>query len=74
MRRPFPRIPSSPQATPVVETPAHYAPTLFLELALLFGGGDWECQSPSNVVSLAKHGCKINEKCAIKERQRCKND
>ena len=45
MRRPFLRIPGSPQATPVVETPAQYAPTLFLELARLFGGGDWECQS-----------------------------
>ena len=29
MRRTFPRIPGSPQATPSVETPAHYAPTLF---------------------------------------------
>ena len=45
MRRPFLRIPGSPQATPVVETPAQYAPTLFLELARLFEGGDWECQS-----------------------------
>ncbi len=50
MRRTFLRIPGSPQATPVVETSAHYAPTLFLELALLFGGGDWECQSLTNVL------------------------
>ena len=28
MRRPFPRIPGSPQATTTVETPAHYALTL----------------------------------------------
>jgi len=34
MHRLFLHIPGSPQATPVVETPAHYAPTLFLELAL----------------------------------------
>ena len=36
MRRTFPRIPSSPQATPTVETPAHYAPTPLWSLALLF--------------------------------------
>ena len=35
MRRPFPRTSGSPQATPIVETPAHYAPTLFWSLALL---------------------------------------
>jgi hypothetical protein len=35
MRRPFPRTSGSPQATPIVETPAHHAPTLFWSLALL---------------------------------------
>lgn len=36
MRRTFPRIPSSPQATTTVETPAHYALTLICcSLALL---------------------------------------
>ena len=59
MRRPFLRIPGSPQATPVVETPAYYAPTLFLKSALLFRGGDWECQSLSKDVPLAKHGAKL---------------
>ena len=57
MRRPFLRIPGSPQATPVVETPAQYAPTLFLELARLFGGGDWECQSLI-CLFVPKNGCK----------------
>jgi hypothetical protein len=36
MRRPFPRIPGSPQATPIAETPAQYALALFWSLALLF--------------------------------------
>lgn len=35
MRRPFPRTSGSPQAPAIVETPAHYAPTLFCRLALL---------------------------------------
>lgn len=35
MRRPFPRTSGSPQATAIVETPAHYAPTLFCSLAPL---------------------------------------
>ena len=35
MRRLFPRTSGSPQATPIVEKPAHYAPTLFWSLALL---------------------------------------
>lgn len=35
MRRLFPRTSGSPQATPIAETPAHYAPTLFWSWALL---------------------------------------
>ena len=35
MRRPFPRTSGSPQAPAIVETPAHYAPTLFCRLAPL---------------------------------------
>ena len=35
MRRTFPRTSGSPQAPAIVETPAHYAPTLFCRLALL---------------------------------------
>ena len=35
MRRPFLRTSGSPQAPAIVETPAHYAPTLFCRLALL---------------------------------------
>ena len=35
MRRTFPRTSGSPQAPAIVETPAHYAPTLFWSLALL---------------------------------------
>ena len=35
MRRPFLRIPGSPQAIATVETPAHYAPTLFVAIWLL---------------------------------------
>ena len=58
MRRPFLRIPGSPQATPVVETPAQYAPTLFLELARLFEGGDWECQSLL-CLFVPKNGAKV---------------
>jgi len=46
MRRTFLRIPSSPQATPFVETPAHYTPTLFMEFGSYIQGGEWECQSP----------------------------
>ena len=64
MRRPFLRIPGSPQATPVVETPAQYAPTLFLELARLFGGGDWECQSLI-CLFVPKNGCKITQNSSI---------
>lgn len=45
MRRTFPRIPSSPQATTTAETPAHYAPTPFVVVGSSFRGGDWECQS-----------------------------
>ena len=33
MRRPFPRTSGSPQTPATVETPAHYAPTLFCRLA-----------------------------------------
>ena len=35
MRRTFPRTSDSPQAPAIVETPAHYTPTLFCRLALL---------------------------------------
>ena len=35
MRRPFLRTSGSPQAPAIVETPAHYVPTLFCRLALL---------------------------------------
>lgn len=35
MRRQFLRTSGSPQAPAIVETPAHYAPTLFCRLALL---------------------------------------
>ena len=35
MRRSFLRTSGSPQAPAIVETPAHYAPTLFCRLALL---------------------------------------
>ena len=35
MRRPFLRTSGSPQAPATVETPAHYAPTLFCRLAPL---------------------------------------
>lgn len=35
MRRPFPRTSGSPQAPAIVETPAHYAPTLFCRLTPL---------------------------------------
>lgn len=35
MRRTFPRTPSSPQASVTVETPAHYAPTLLLQIGSL---------------------------------------
>ena len=35
MRRTFLRTSGSPQAPATVETPAHYAPTLFCRLALL---------------------------------------
>ena len=60
MRRTFLRTSGSPQAPAIVETPAHYAPTLFCRLARLFGGGDWECQSlicryiPKNAANLHK--------------------
>ena len=33
------------QATPNVETPAHYAPTLFLEFDSFVRGGDWKCRA-----------------------------
>jgi hypothetical protein len=36
MRRPFLRTSGSPQAPAIVETPTHYAPTLFCRLAPLF--------------------------------------
>ena len=45
MRRTFPRIPGSPQAPAIVETPTHNAPTLFCRLAPFVRGGEWECQS-----------------------------
>ena len=45
MRRPFLRIPGSPQAPAIVETPAHYAPTLFLQVGSFVRGGDWECRA-----------------------------
>ena len=45
MRRPFPRIPGSPQAPAIVETPAHNTPTLFLQDGSSVRGGEWECQS-----------------------------
>lgn len=45
MRRLFPRIPGSPQAPAIVETPAHNTPTLFLQVGSSVRGGEWECQS-----------------------------
>ena len=45
MRRTSPRIPSSPQAPAIVETPAHKTPTLFLQVGSSVRGGEWECQS-----------------------------
>ena len=36
MRRPFLRIPGSPQAIATVETPAQYAPTLLLQFGSSF--------------------------------------
>ena len=72
MRRPFLRIPGSPQATPVVETPAHYAPTLFLELARLFGGGDWECQSLL-CLFVPKNAAKIHKKVRFASAQMLKS-
>ena len=72
MRRPFLRIPGSPQATPVVETPAQYAPTLFLELARLFGGGDWECQSLL-CLSIPKNAAKLHQKVRFRPNQMLKS-
>ena len=45
MCRPFPRTSGSPQAPAIVETPAHYAPTLFCRLGSLVRGGDWKCRA-----------------------------
>jgi len=61
MRRTFPRIPSSPQATTTVETPAHYALTLICcSLALFVRGGDGECRA--EYVFCSKERCKIIKK------------
>ena len=58
MRRPFLRTSGSPQAPAIVETPAHYAPTLFCRLALLSEVVIGSVE-PTMSVSLAKHGANI---------------
>ena len=69
MRRPFPRTSGSPQATPIVETPAHYAPTLFWSLALL---SEVVIGSVEPTMSCSEERCKITQKSSIHTPQTAK--
>ena len=59
MRRTFPRTSGSPQAPAIVETPAHYAPTLFLQVSSFVRGGDWKCRAYYVLALFAECWCKI---------------
>ena len=69
MRRLFLRTSGSPQATPIVETPAHYAPTLFSEFGSHVRGGDWKCRA-YYVLCLIGNTVQIYEKSSNNERKR----
>ena len=62
MRRLFPRTSGSPQATPIVETPAHYAPTLFWSLALLSEVVIGSVEPTMSLHSLQNAGAKVVKK------------